>query len=357
VKKIFSDSFKRLNQQAWYIRLVHKEFWHSNIFFAPLAIYIAYLAARARSPFFFTAANPAIPTGGLVGESKADINRWIPPQYRPKNCLISAAQDWDTIQENITAAGISFPFILKPVVGARGLMVQKVVHWAEVAAHLNAYPTEFLVEEFIDYPIEAAVLYWKNPETGASGIQSVTLKKFLTVVGKNNASVRDLLMEQPRGILQIPRLMREKPDLMKSIPAAGTAVVVEPIGNHCRGTTFLNYNALITPDMVAAFDKIQADLPNCYVFRLDLKTPSVSELQKGQNIRILEINGVGADPAHIFDPQFSLWGMWHAYFRLWRTIYEVGTAAHRLGTPYMSWQAFKIYARKQKEMKRLGVEC
>jgi hypothetical protein len=340
-------------RQEWFIRLVNKEYWNASIYTVPIVFYGTYLAARARSPLFFTAANPAIPTGGMVGESKSDISNWIPLPYRPKNALIRQSDSMTDMHILIEKAGMQFPLILKPVIGCRGLMVEKVMTLAEAYRHVLRFPTDFLIEEFIDYPVEAAVLYWKNPETGKSGIQSIAGKAFLSVVGDGEQSVQRLLMQDSRGILQIERLQKEKPALLKYIPQSGEKIVVEPIGNHCRGTKFLNYNHLITPEMVAAYDKIQADLPGCYVFRLDVKTPSVSDLQAGRNIKILEINGVGSDPAHIYDPTTPFFEIWAAYIRLWKKIFEVSTALHRSGVPYMKLKEYKDYSKKQKEMEEL----
>jgi hypothetical protein len=250
---------------------------------------------------------------------------------------------------------MQFPLILKPVVGCRGLMVEKVNNLRDIYEHIFHFPTQFLIEEYIDYPVEAAVLYWKNPETGKSGIQSIAGKAFLTVIGDGRKTVKSLLMQNSRGILQIERLEKDKPELLKYIPQSDEKVLVEPIGNHCRGTKFLNYNHLITPEMIAAFDKIQADLPGCFVFRLDLKTPSVSDLQAGRNIKILEINGVGSDPAHIYDPSTPFFEIWAAYIRLWKKIFEVSTALHRQGVPYMKLKEYKNYVKIQKDMEDLEV--
>ena len=49
------------------------EFWPPYLFYPPVVAYIAYLGVRFRSWTLFTAANPAIPEGGFVGESKHQI--------------------------------------------------------------------------------------------------------------------------------------------------------------------------------------------------------------------------------------------------------------------------------------------
>src|SRR5205809_512891 len=54
-------------------RILRWEFWPPYIFYAPVVAYIVYLGIRFRSWTLFTAANPDIPGGGFIGESKHDI--------------------------------------------------------------------------------------------------------------------------------------------------------------------------------------------------------------------------------------------------------------------------------------------
>ena len=116
---------KNLTDKEWFIRLTHKEFWGMPYLY-PLAILTyPFWALRARSFMFFTAANPGIETGGMTGESKVLINKLIPPQYRPKNTLLSIGETLETWQLCLKNADLSYPVIVKPVVGARGLMVEK----------------------------------------------------------------------------------------------------------------------------------------------------------------------------------------------------------------------------------------
>jgi hypothetical protein len=346
--------FQDIKSKKWFIRLTHKEFWDMPYLYPLIVFSYPYWAFRAKSWLFFTAANPGIETGGMTGESKAKINDMIPPQYRPKNLLISAIETRNIWQQRLENSGIAFPLIAKPVVGARGLMVEKIHNIHDLEAHITRFGVDFMIEEFVDYPIEAAVLYWKNPITEQSGISSITIKKFLTVKGNNKDTVRDLLKQCFRGILQIERLDKEKPTLMAYIPKCGEEILVEPIGNHCRGTMFLNGNQLINDNMVKAFDTIQSHLDDCYFYRLDLKTPSIDDLQNGRNIKILEINGVGSEPAHIYDPNYPLWKIWRDTWLMWRKIYEIGEANHFLGTPYQTYSEFKEYVKTQDRYVKAG---
>ena len=49
------------------------EFWPQWLFYPPVLLYGIALALRHRSATLFTAANPGIPDGGVIGESKWDI--------------------------------------------------------------------------------------------------------------------------------------------------------------------------------------------------------------------------------------------------------------------------------------------
>jgi membrane protein DedA with SNARE-associated domain len=76
-------------------RLTQFEYWPLWAVYAPVLVYILWLGLRHRKPLLFTAANPAIPAGGLLGESKAGILDGLPqtpdaggrpPRWCPRVC-------------------------------------------------------------------------------------------------------------------------------------------------------------------------------------------------------------------------------------------------------------------------------
>jgi hypothetical protein len=67
----------------------------------------------------------------------------------------------------------------------------------------------------------------------------------------------------------------------------------------------------------------------------------------------MEINGVGSDPAHIFDPETPLLEMFRAYIRLWHKVFEVSQVLYRRGVSYITFDAFKKYAARQKAVQSL----
>jgi len=55
--------------------------------------------------------------------------------------------------------------------------------------------------------------------------------------------------------------------------------------------------------MEAKFTEIAKDIPNFNYGRFDLKCNSITDLENGANLRIIELNGIVAEPVHIYDSQ------------------------------------------------------
>ena len=104
----------------------HWEFWPAWLFYLPVAIYYGWLALRHRSFTLPSAANPGIPTGGLVGESKFAIIDLLHGKH-PAQVADGYLVDGQTVTERMGSLRrflcereITLPFILKPDFGQRG---------------------------------------------------------------------------------------------------------------------------------------------------------------------------------------------------------------------------------------------
>jgi hypothetical protein len=71
----------------------------------------------------------------------------------------------------------------------------------------------------------------------------------------------------------------------------------------------------------------------------------LTNLYDGEGIRIVELNGVGAEPGHIYQPGFSLWEGYRVLFRHWTAMYRIARLNHRRGVPYLRfrevWQTLR----------------
>src|SRR5262252_1783385 len=162
------------------------EFWPMWLFYLPLALWIAWLAIRHRGLATITSANPGMPDGGLVGESKFDILQRLPasatiPAVRlePGGAVERAGQ----LRAMAHARGWTLPLVLKPDVGERGLGVRRVSDWHAAESYLAAVAERVIAQPYHAGPFEAGVFYYRLAASPRGRIFSITDKVFPTIVG------------------------------------------------------------------------------------------------------------------------------------------------------------------------------
>ena len=337
--QIIQNKWPSLFQTPFWTKLLHWEYWPVYITNVPTVLFWLYFALQARKLFFFSAVNPVIETGGVLGESKINILNRIPSECLPKTIFIKKEeQTLEGILKKIKEEGIDFPLIVKPDIGERGFLVEKIKDQDNLARHLQKIKVDFLIQEYVDYPLEASVLYYRLPNASKGVITSFCVKEALTVRGDGQSTVETLMKAYPRAALQLSRFRQAYPKRLSQIPANGQKLVLEPIGNHCRGTTFLNGNHYIDTQLETVFDKIGFQMENIYYGRFDFKYQSIEDLKKGKHFKILEFNGVAGEPAHIYDPDYPILQAYKDIFQHWKIIYQISQLQAAKGVPSMNWK-------------------
>jgi hypothetical protein len=175
------------------------------------------------------------------------------------------------------------------------------------------------------------------------------------VKGDGTSTLRELIGRNPRAILQWEKFEKRFGEMLDEILPAGKEMELEAIGNHAQGTKFINGNHLIDAQLIHVFDGITRQMPDVYYCRYDLRTTGIEDLKQGRNIRIIEVNGVGADPAHIYDPEYSIFAAWGDFFRLWKIIYRIARLNHKQGIPYMTTTEARKQWKKIRAYRKLAV--
>lgn len=330
--------WSRIRSSNFLIKLSSWEYWPFAVIYAPAFFYWLYLSVKAHSLVFFSAANPAIEAGGLVGESKINILRKLPKELAPKTLFVPKGEPIDTISKKLSESDIRYPLIAKPNVGSRGFLVEKVLDLASLETFLSQQQVDFLLQEFINYPMEISVLYYRFPNSSEGAITSVTIKKYLTVTGNGELTVLQLIKKIDRAKLQLETLRNTHSNIMNYVPKKNEVVELVPFGNHCRGAAFYNGNHLIDKDLVKTFDTISHKLEGIYFGRFDIKCQDILNLRQGKEFKILEINGVGAEPAHIYDPNYRLFQAFKDILNQWNIIYQISQHNRRNGADFMSFR-------------------
>ncbi len=335
-------------RSAFLIKWKNWEYWPFSVLYFPVFFYYGWLALRARSFFFFTAANPKIEFGGMMGEKKSEIFEMIPEEFIPRTFLI---QKGNVLDARTKAGKIGYPVIAKPDIGERGAWVKKIPDQKSLDQYTQRCPVDFLIQECVTYPIELGVFFIKYPRQSGQ-VTSIVKKDFLEVIGDGKQSILEFLRNNPRALLTVNFESEYLRFHGHDIPEKGEKVLIEPIGNHCRGTKFLNGASEIDQKLHDAFNKLADKIPEFYFGRFDLKCQSFDDLRQLKNFKILELNGAGAEPGHIYQPGYSLLTaykdiLWHL-----RVLADISIQNHKRGIAY--WN-FKSGYKKWRSHKRYNV--
>jgi hypothetical protein len=349
----------RIKNKPAFIKLLNWEYWPSKAFYYPVVPYILWLMFRARHICFSSAANPGIYTGGIGLESKYETLLKVPEALRPVSILIKKETAPGKALAEMQRMGLSFPIIAKPDLGFRGLLVKKITDEEGLADYLDRYPIDCILQELIELPEEVGVFYYRFPDEGKGHISSLTTKEFLSVTGDGQHTLSELISNNPRAILQLPRIQAQMPDMLHHIPSLGEEVNLGIIGNHAKGTRFINSNELIDEQMVATIDRISQQIEGFYYGRFDMKCASLDSLRTGVGLKVIELNGTCSEPTHIYDPQKGTYfSAIRAIARNWSIIYRIARANRRKGIRYESHKKIaneflNLFA-YQKMIKELG---
>jgi hypothetical protein len=348
----------RIFEKAWYrirvyqIRIASWEYWPMWVVYLPVSFYYILLSIKAKSFFFFSSANPSIETGGMFFESKWSIFKLLPQNSFPSTILVNIDDDINGILENMKETGIEFPAIAKPDRGERGWCVKRINSVYELIQYKQSVNVPFLIQLYVDYPVELSVFYSRNPLHNRGEITSVTLKKMLSISGDGFSNVNDLIKKNNRSFLQYDQLRLNRNIDFNQVLPKGKELELVPYGNHVRGAMFLNYNHIIDKALTDVFDSISKQIDGFYFGRFDLRCTSIEDLKSGKGVSILELNGSGAEPAHIYDPSFSFIQAQVVIARHYKMMFDAAMENKKRGFPFMSYQKFRETRKREREYKR-----
>ena len=312
------------------------EFWPGWLFYLPVVAHWIALGVRHGGFSLPTAANPHVATGGLCGESKTSILDQSEGEARaliaPYVTLVTGEADTARAGAAMRAASLALPVVVKPDIGCNGAGVRLAGDEAALSRALAAFPrgVALVLQELVAWEGEAGVFYVRRPHEAHGRLTSITLKYAPSVRGDGVATLRALILAHPRhgtvpGIY-LPRLRARLDD----VPAAGEIVRLVFAGNHCKGSEFRDGSVHATPALAERVDAMMRSMPDFHFGRVDLRFASLDALRRGE-VRVIEINGVGSEATHIWDPRTRLRDAYATQFAHYRAAFEIGRDMRRRG--------------------------
>ena len=294
------------------------------------------MSIKYRSLTAFTAANPLIPTGGVVGVNKSKILKELQrasPQNVPDFTVISKettqARRLSDALNFVSHCAQGYPVVVKPDDGQRGESVVIARNEDQLRGALLGTQHDIIVQKYARGE-EFGVFFIKEP--GKKGfIFSITHKVRPTVTGDGERSLEQLILDDERANLMARFLLDKHADELNTTPANGEKYRIVDLGTHCRGALFKDGNKYKTPALEEAVDKILDRSKGLYFGRFDICVPNIDQFMAGKNLQILEMNGVTSEATHIYDPDFSLIEGWKVLCQQWGHAFEVGMRNMELG--------------------------
>lgn len=306
-------------------RVAHAERIPPGLFYLPMIVNWVLLGIRYRSLTLPTAANPAIPAGGMWGESKGAYFDDIAPEQRDAvaaHVILERGRDGASASEDaahaltlLREAGMEFPIIAKPDIGWHGYGVRRL----DCASDLRGYLEQFgvgpkiILQHFVPYEGEAAILYARLPGESHGRIRSLTLRYYPHVVGDGMSMLRDLIRGDPRARwkarlhLGLDRTHRGIPQHeLNRVPARGEVVQIALIGNQRAGGVYHDARRHITAALEERFDAIARSMTEFHYGRFDIRFKSTDALMRGADFLIVEVNGVGGEAIDAWDPRLTV---------------------------------------------------
>lgn len=269
-------------------------------------------------------------------ESKKDIYDIMPASYIPKTLFFKKGSNATEVLKIIAASGINYPCIAKPDIGGKGRGVQKLYSDEEVVAYSARINMDFLVQEFIPYPEEVGIFYCRIPGDDTGFITGIVAKEFLIIKGDGVSTITELLMKDPRYHFQLGALKKIYGEELNTVLAKDEARNMVPYGNHARGAKFIDVTHWADEKFTRTFDEVCKQIPEFYFGRLDIMYSNFEELKEGKNFSIIELNGAGSEPTHIYDPRHSVFFAWKEIARHFKLLCKISILNHKRGYRYLT---------------------
>ena len=278
----------------------------------------------------------------------------LPPDSYPKTIYISPELSFGQVRENIFGENkFAYPFIVKPDVGMKGILFRKIESDEQLRKYHDTVPVEYIVQQLMDLPVEVSVFYHRHPLESRGAISGFIQKELLEVYGDGESTLWELILKHSRAKFRLEEMKQRHEHRLDKVLRQGEHFYLSLAGNHNRGARFIDMKEQIDDDLLNVFDNISHYTDKFYYGRYDVKCNSIEDLKKGKNFSILEFNGSGAEPNHIYDAGITIWQAYKEILKHWKILYQISKHNHRNGTPYWSFIKGQRYLRQAKRHFRM----
>lgn len=303
-------------------KLTNWELWPFNLIYAPLGPLWLWYAMKAKCFWFFTPTDPTLTFSGFEGEGKKEMYDLLPDDLYPKTVYVNPKHSFDEIRLLIAAKGFTYPICVKPESGLKGLLFRKVDTEEKLRFYHERVPVDYIIQELIEAPLEVSVFYYRYPNQESGTISGFIEKEMMHVFGDGRSTLWDLILQHPKAKHRLEEMRIKHETQLTTVIPRDEKYILTHAANLNRGARFTNLKDLIDKRLLEIFDPLSHRC-SFYYGRYDIKCNSIEELKLGRFI-ILEFNGTGAEPNHVYNAGYSWFKALSVFAHHWKVMYEIG---------------------------------
>ncbi len=256
----------------------------------------------------------------------------LPQNTFPKTSYVLPSDDIEETIQRLKSDGFTFPFCVKPDVGMKGLLFRKIDNEEELRYYHKHVPVEYIVQDLVEAPLEVSVFYYRFPNKKAGVITGFIQKDLMTVVGDGEKTLLQLISEHPNAKHRLDEMKTKHASNLDKIVAEGQQYILTYAANLNRGARFTNLMHLADEKLTNIFDVISRKT-SFYYGRFDLKCDSIEQLKEGKFL-ILEFNGSGAEPNHVYHSNYSWFKALSVFLFHWKILFQISMYNHKQGIEF-----------------------
>ena len=273
----------------------------------------------------------------------------LPPGSFPKTICVSHRLSFENVLKLFETHDFTYPIAVKPEVGRMGIMFRKIHNCAELQQYHSKMPVDYVLQEFVDYPIEVSVFYYRFPNEKKGAITGFVRKDYLQVTGDGECTLRHLIENYSRVRFRKKEMFAKHADRLNDIIPKNEIYCLSHALNLSRGGKLVSLEHEKDEQLLNVFDELSHYAKHFYYGRYDLKCASIADLKQGKNFTILEYNGSGAEPHHVYGNGKSFFEACAILLQHWNILFRISRYNNLNGTPY--WNFVRGY-RQLKEANR-----
>lgn len=189
----------------------------------------------------------------------------------------------------------------------------------------------FILQRMVDVEGEAGVFFVRAPGECRGTIVSLTLKYFPHVVGNGTATLRELILGDPRAgrvpHLYLDRFADELDLVLRQVRPIGSFFQART----ARGRSFATAMPGSRRPCVRGSTPLADEIGEFHFGRFDVRFADFEAFRRGEDFSIIEYNGAGAEATHIWDARTRLIDAWHTLCVQFLILFRLGAADARRG--------------------------